>query len=277
MISELKSKNFFEFARERYEIYLRRQRNEQRPWTKDKVLQDFYFCNVFREDDRTTIWIRENLREPMRKSEHIVFVMAVARYINRIESLDRVRDLLLNPMSNNFWETFKKRLHGVEPLVTGAYMIRSKNGFNKLDGIIQQLMPVRVKYGALCRSAVTLEDLHRALCQFEYIGGFMAYEIVTDCRHTDLLHKAPDILTWAYPGPGATRGLAHVSNEKNIRLGERKKLEMMREILKASRNKINWPENWPAWEMREVEHTLCEYDKYVRGCKGERLKRRYPK
>jgi hypothetical protein len=28
-------------------------------------------------------------------------------------------------------------------------------------------------------------------------------------------------------------------------------------------------EHWPAWEMREVEHTLCEFDKYERARLGE--------
>jgi hypothetical protein len=26
---------------------------------------------------------------------------------------------------------------------------------------------------------------------------------------------------------------------------------------------------WPIWEMREVEHTLCEFDKYMRVVNGE--------
>jgi hypothetical protein len=28
-------------------------------------------------------------------------------------------------------------------------------------------------------------------------------------------------------------------------------------------------EQWPAWEMREVEHSLCEFDKYERVRRGE--------
>ncbi|GAF76676.1 unnamed protein product [marine sediment metagenome] len=31
----------------------------------------------------------------------------------------------------------------------------------------------------------------------------------------------------------------------------------------------NWPDDWPLWEMREVEHTLCEFDKYERVRLGE--------
>jgi hypothetical protein len=37
-----------------------------------------------------------------------------------------------------------------------------------------------------------------------------------------------------------------------------------------------WPTDWPRWEMREVEHWLCEYDKWCRVMKDKkRMKRRY--
>jgi hypothetical protein len=47
-------------------------------------------------------------------------------------------------------------------------------------------------------------------------------------------------------------------------------------LLSASRLEHNWPHEWPAWEMREVEHTLCEFDKYERARLGEgRPKQRF--
>ena len=33
------------------------------PWTDDPILQEFKFCQVFREDDRTTRWFRTHIRE----------------------------------------------------------------------------------------------------------------------------------------------------------------------------------------------------------------------
>jgi hypothetical protein len=30
-----------------------------------------------------------------------------------------------------------------------------------------------------------------------------------------------------------------------------------------------WPKDWPKLEMRDVEHTLCEFDKYERVKAGE--------
>jgi hypothetical protein len=38
----------------------------------------------------------------------------------------------------------------------------------------------------------------------------------------------------------------------------------------------SWPTEWSDWEMRDVEHTLCEYDKYLRCQSGQgKTKQKY--
>ena len=59
-------KSYFGFVRERYRILLQRRAGKPKPWTADRVLQEHYFTNVFREDDKTTVWFREHIREPLR-------------------------------------------------------------------------------------------------------------------------------------------------------------------------------------------------------------------
>ena len=41
-------------------------------------------------------------------------------------------------------------------------------------------------------------------------------------------------------------------------------MKAMQELLVLSRDNHYWPETWQSWDMRTVEHTLCEYDKYCR-------------
>jgi hypothetical protein len=100
------------------------------------------------------------------------------------------------------------------------------------------------------------------------MGPFMAYEVVTDLRHTAILENAPDIHTWANAGPGARRGLNRVFGKDY----GRDDVVGMRELLKLSR--YMWPSQiegvmQPRWEMREVEHSLCEFDKYERARLGQ--------
>jgi hypothetical protein len=94
----------------------------------------------------------------------------------------------------------------------------------------------------------------------------MAYEIVTDLQHTPgFLDRAPDIMTWANAGPGAIRGLNRIHGRPLEQQHPKQKTnEEMREILQASQDPTNWPADWPSWDMRTVEHTGCEWDKYER-------------
>lgn len=174
------------------------------------------------------------------------------------------------------------------PFVTGAYIITSKPGMAKLPGVlsvVQDFMTGSSTMGDKSGKAaswtfhdltemlmvnpgkVTLEQVWEWLSGFPFFGKFHSYEIVTDLRHTELLNRAPDIMTWANPGPGAQRGANRVFgrlvSEKTPRvelIGE------MQHLLAHSRSKKLWPNNakWPKWEMRDVEHTLCEFDKYER-------------
>jgi hypothetical protein len=127
---------------------------------------------------------------------------------------------------------------------------------------------------------VGLQQAHEWLSRFPYFGPFHSYEIVTDLRHTALLERAPDVMLWANPGPGCRRGMNRVLGRPkktpfergvhwSLAAGHGEIQKYMRELLAHSQNPDLWPREWPAWEMREVEHTLCEFDKYERVRLGE--------
>lgn len=72
-------KGFFEFLEERQKIYLAKEAGKPRPWTKDPVLRDYFFCNVYREQDTVTKWIAENWRNRKAAPGIIIFNMVAAR------------------------------------------------------------------------------------------------------------------------------------------------------------------------------------------------------
>lgn len=277
---------FFAYARERYEIHLRRSRGDPEPWTQDKILRRYPFCNVFREDDRTTRWFREHVREPMRDRPEVLLATVVFRMFNRIstgEVLFGQRDLISKETPfEEFLHTGKtggvraalRKCLGDGPYVTGSYIISSPPGLSKLDGMLEVL---RRFYESsdwknwatallVIENKYTLEEAWEWLKDQDYLGKFHSYEIVTDLRHTRLLERAPDIDTWASPGPGARRGLNRVRclDYKDKSTSRTALIEGMRELLSLSRDARMWPRKWPRWEMREVEHTLCEFDKMER-------------
>ncbi len=75
---------YFRIARERHSIYLKRKAGEPAPWTEDCILANWKFTNVFRELDRTTVWFREHVREPMRSRPEVLLATVVFRLYNRI-------------------------------------------------------------------------------------------------------------------------------------------------------------------------------------------------
>lgn len=271
-------KRFFATARERYMMKLRR---EDPTWpaevlTEDYILQNFRFCNVFREDDKVTTWFRENVREPHAGRSRISFECALFRFFNTIST----GEILLRAGLFDAWDGDDARevLKDQRPLITGAYMIKTPLRKPKLEGLIEILDPIWDGHHEIDYVAATfgtLQSVHEFLLGYRWVGPFMAYQIVSDLRFTDVLSDAEDINTWASLGPGSARGVGRVLYEDPNRLTagnprhEKIALGAMQELLELSRSEEYWPEQWPEWEMSTVQHWLCEFDKYERTRLGE--------
>ena len=280
---------FFAYARSRYKIHLDRVAGLGWPWTGDPILQTYRFCNIFREDDTVTKWIRQRTKLKKLGAEGVFTATVIARWFNRISTLEVLDKAgLLSYMTWNS-TVAEARLRNIRPVVNAAYIISSPGGKNKLEGIlwcIDQVMDDIPAMANKITKKTTLEEVHSWLVPYPWLGKFMAYEVVTDLRH-NLLRAAPDIHTWAQPGPGAKRGFGRVErgdpyfyakergssgsypDKMHGVGGEAAVMQGMLRLLEASRDSKNWWRPWPIWEMREVEHTLCEFDKYERARLGE--------
>lgn len=281
---------FFNYARTRHQIYLDRAAGRPRPWTQDKILDTYRFTNVFRELDKTTAWFRKNVREPLRTKPEVMLATVVFRLLNRIE-VGEAMFLQQTTTGGTAFEEFavtgdvrhlRRAIRSFVgprgPYVTGAYIISSPPGYPKLDGVLEVIRRFYEKSTWLThaqesirdRGDYSLEDAWKWFSGFDYLGSFHSYEIVTDLRHTALLSEAPDKMTWCNVGPGARRGINRVmGRDKKARVPTAQMLEEMRALLALSQDAQYWPQEWPAWEMREVEHTLCEFDKMERVRLGE--------
>jgi hypothetical protein len=262
--------DFFKFMNERHMVYLRRNNGVNYPWTEDKILTKYKFTNVFRELDATTVWFKKNIREPMADDPDVAMATIIFRWFNLINSgrLLLKHDLLKNWDSAKCYNVLEKE----NQWVTGAYIIKTPNGMNKLEGVcwaIDQIFKDGNKFMDQIHEAKdSLQKLWNVLLPYPYMGPFMAYEVVTDWRHTWVGRDANDILTWANPGPGAKRGLHRIHGRNiNKAVPYEQYVKEMQEILEVSPNHLEG--HMPPLEMREVEHTLCEFDKYERVRNGE--------
>lgn len=270
---------FLYWIRERHQIYLRRKAGKPKPWTDDEVLQSYFFTNPYRENDKVTQWFRKNIRGPYRGSPIILFATIAFRWFNwpPTGQLLKDRSLLIYWNEEEARNLLRKKADAGEQVFTGAYMISGKayTGMRKTDCVCKLLSKVWQERNLLLdqfEAATTLEEAHGHLLRFTGLGGFMAYEIVCDLRYTYLLENATDKLTWCNPGPGAKRGLNRLL-ARPLKQKPKDWQPQVIKLLKVARRRLP---KMPTLEMREIEHSLCEWDKYERARLQEgHMKRKY--
>jgi hypothetical protein len=247
---------------------MRKDRGDQHPWTDDQIIGAYRFCNVRREDDRGTVWIRENIRERFAGHPLLWLMLCIGRQINWPDSL---ADLI----QNGAWPDYEgfdpseitivlnRRKDRGDKVYTGAYMISapSKKGADKQAYIAQ------VVIGALWQRRenfptwnVSLRKVHEWITVSNGWGAFMAYQAVVDMRFTPILSDAPDVDSWAAAGPGTLRGLNRLHGRAvDFSLSQGQALAEMRAIYKIVEAETGVP-----MDFSDVPNILCETDKYLR-------------
>lgn len=273
-MSECNFSPLWYWVAEREQIRIRKDRGDTPPWTTDPILATYRFCNVRREDDRGTVWIRKNVREPFADDPLLWLMLCICRQINWPETLNELIVLDAWPSGNTFdpvamGQALNRRKNRGEKVYTGAYIISSPVA----KGADKQTYIAETVIGALwCRRAeftqwgvATLQSTHAKLTQSNGWGNFMAYQAVVDMRFTDLLRGARDVHEWAAAGPGTLRGLNRVHGRLvNAPLSQAQALIEMREIYAVAAQ-----ETGVVMDFSDVPNILCETDKYLRVKLGE--------
>jgi hypothetical protein len=265
---------YFKFIEDRHAIYIARQDGKSYPWTDDPILKTYKFTNVFRQLDTGTIWYTENIAKPHAESPALFFHTCAYRMMNFWPTYEQILKEL------GFFEEFdkvkfgnvlRKRKHMNQKVFTSAHMITGTLGGDKIHQVVdlgmQEIWDFRNQI--VPQLGDSLESAYNRLMDFHVpgIGPFIAYEIITDLRHTRYLEHADDIMSWANPGPGAMRGMDRIygvyrKNEKYQTTTREVYIAIMNWLLEKSPEHLaDWV---PTMEMRDIEHSLCEFDKYER-------------
>lgn len=275
---------FYDWIDNREHARIGKEAGLPKPWTNDPVVQSYRFCNVERENDTVTKWIKNHWRDAYPGHHNMVLAMVVARTVNWPETLAEIGfpdfDPYQPPYLNNdadHWfasarAIMKLRREQGKKVWTGAYLV-STNGYrmDKIDYIIDRVwMPV---YKKLRRpnprmnvlEGETLEQYHKELMKFDGMGSFMAAQVIADLKYTSELTYAPDWHTWAAIGPGSRRGLNRYfcrALEGNI-----KTAQFLEEIARLQAAIMQYC--GMALHGQDVQNCLCEYDKFCRTKLGE--------
>ena len=260
-------KDFAYWINERHKIYLKKSQGMNPPWTEDPILREYKFTNVFRQLDFVTRRMNQLIDFPSYSSNpepymDYVFDVIVFRMFNHPETY--IHWIYNDRNMTKFRKALKLAKKNGNQIFTGAYII-TNNGKkdDKIDLVIDALKKIKPRVGELIiHGDTTLQGMHEIVMTFPMCGPFVAYEIITDFRHT-LFSHASDIYTWANAGPGAFRGLNRIhGRELKKRISQKQACEEMHWLME----KMNYYKEWwvPDLEMRDIEHSLCEFDKYMR-------------
>ena len=265
---------------ERHAIHVRRLRGDPWPWTDDLVLRNWSFTNVFRELDRGTVALRKMCGRW--SGPDLLFNIIWYRAFNRAELAEVIGFV-------QDFDRLERRLRELKAdgvkLWTGAHMTWGGDGIrDRLDIHIAALRHAWEDRHEAFRQIHEGNSIRRAfevVQRYECVGPFIAYEIATDLRMTSI-HSANDALTWANVGPGAAKGLRELGLEPDLR--------SMRYLWNISHEHLGGHvmEHHPRFtdaqggtpsphpfELREIEHSLCETYKWIKAGRGKRLRRRF--
>jgi hypothetical protein len=243
---------------ERHNIYVRRASGMPKPWTDDEIFQRYKFTNAFRQLDKGTIALgRMIFNEGEDNLPLLAWNIIWYRLFNWYKhAYDGGWCSSYKQLQNYIYDCNMNR----RQIFTSAHMTTGVSGEHKFETYLRAAKIAWDKRRIVVNECSTMENAFKCLCSFYMVGKFVAYEIVCDFRFTELLQDATDINTWANPGPGAKRGLR--------RLGMPETLDSMIQLA-AVLQVGNYLDDhiynceWP-FELREVEHSLCEFDKYQR-------------
>jgi alpha-glutamyl/putrescinyl thymine pyrophosphorylase clade 1 len=259
---------------ERESIRKRREAGEPPPWTDDAILANNRFCNVRREDDRVTIWIKENIRERYADAvpEKLLSMLVIGRLINLPNSLAELIAERAWPMDGSFDVSsiacvLRARAQRGEKVISSAYIVGSteSKGSDKpayIAKVVKRVWDRRNFFQRLfAEPQLTMQRVHYELKQTKGLGEFLAYQIVVDLRFTKLLRDAPDVQRWAAAGPGTRRGLNRIHYRTvDFPLSQDRALREMRELFAVLQKECGDI----AIDFSDVPNILCETDKYLR-------------
>jgi len=264
---------FCYWINERHAIYQKRAKGQPAPWTDDPILRDYKFTNPFRENDRVTVWMRQNWTKPNDNRPHgeMIFNCCMFRMVGTSEFAEEhgwVEEF--NPARTK--ELIQTRIDNGLRTFTGAYIITNQGlKAPKSEVVVDHfLSPIWENREALAQTAAdtqSLEEVHKALGAYKGWGGggFMSYEVVTDLNYTPVLDRAKDKYNWANAGPGAKRGLNRIHDRPLTKaLSAYQSNREMQDLHEDSHRYLGDHIPNLAVDMRCIEHSLCEWDKYER-------------
>lgn len=212
--------DFYEFVYDRQKIwYDRFVVGKPAPWTKDKYLSTFKFCNCYRENDRGTQYLIKTIinRKDLSLEDKFLNCVAYRRF-----NLPGFFDWIDGPMVcntfflNTYISCLDQRKEEGHNLFNDAYIVSQtpyNRKFGRKEKHVQQLLILRdvAKEGKVFMAAIRqmpFHEIHQFLKDSIFgMGDFLAYQTVTDLTYFPEFKNKWDVNSFVAMGPGSKPGV----------------------------------------------------------------------
>ncbi len=267
---------YWYFAYERQNIFWKKINGENAPWTNDKILQEYKFCNSYRVNDRVSQYLLKNVIYNGKKysNEDMLFRILLFKLFNK----ESTWELLINNFEDVTLKTFNMEeyskvleeaiLNGVK-IYNDAYISCANKAFgydrkhdNHLALLNKMFKEDRIQ-GKIIKCK-TMEEAFNTIKSYPLIGNFMSYQLVTDINYSEVVDWKEDEFTVV--GPGSRRGIkkcfidkGNMTDEDIIKyMYKHQDIEFKRLNLEFKRIS-----NRPL-QLIDCQNIFCELDKYCR-------------
>ncbi len=263
------------FIHERISIWKKKVGGENPPYSDDKILTQYRFCNIFREFDRQTI-VFHTLLNPLRDNFSLWLLnMFYCRMVARTETIEHVGLLSFDLDNNNM--VYEKLMNHPRPRFGTPYVfpvstiLKSKTPTREL--FMTKFLPTIMKEVANEIGGWDKKSVYDGLTRIIPIFGFNLHFLWTEVL-IDVAYQFPEYIDLfaRFPiGPGSLPTMNRVDNEMDpsLLVMELIMIPLDTDVTVGGKKLFLSAENW--------EGVGCEFRKYTNLKQGKGRKRVYNK
>lgn len=254
---------FWAFARERHSIYLKRQAGVAPPWTADPLMATRFFTNVYRGIDPGTLAFRKWVEaRPDRTVDDVAFWSLAYRATNHEDLLERRSLPDKDPKSISEWVSLlrddERAGYQVQPSTHRA------KGYQHMRAAL-----TGATFDLDITAEETAEDAWWHVKSFYGLGPFYATQVLSDVLDDETSPWPRD--SYIPTALGSTRALFWLSKGEQTKSSAISSRLIVTDLDFAYRDlEREQPDiGGPRLTFVDVEHTLCEFSKYLQAKAGE--------
>ncbi|MBD3343353.1 MAG: hypothetical protein GF353_29925 [Candidatus Lokiarchaeota archaeon] len=266
---------YWRFAVERQEIFFRKFKNISYPLTKDPILKEYKFTNVYRASDRVSQYLIKNVTYSGDQSqEEIFFRILLFKTFNRIETWEYLSQKLgkvafAEYSFENYDKLLSEAMKKGKSIYSAAYIMTSgqnafgyqrkyQNHLKLIELLMRDEIPSRII------ELKSMKQLFELLRSYPTIGDFLAYQYAIDINYSELTNFSEN--DFVVPGPGAQNGISKCFSD----LGGLNEVEIIKQVterqeIEFDRLGLEFKSLWGRpLHLIDCQNLFCEVDKYSR-------------